>query len=134
MAKLAAENFYKPLRNLEPVVIGPVFEGSRLVGGADADLICGGMLIELKTNRGDKNGNERRLYLGRTDGLDQLIGYVLLDFHDEHRMNAVAVYAARWGRLARWPLTDFMNTLAGRTVNLADERSTFSTLLERLEQ
>ena len=58
------------------VVLNPTFDGSRNVGGADADLIANGTLIELKTTRQDK--------FERIDHLCQLLGYALLDFSDTY--------------------------------------------------
>jgi len=121
------------LRTADPIALGPTFDGSRLIGGADADLICGGMLIELKTEHGNRKGMERRLHLGRTNGIDQLIGYVLLDFSDTYRINSVGVYAARWGRFVDWPLTEFLETLADESIDLAEERAEFAALLGRLQ-
>ena len=49
-----------------PHTLNPTFEGSRDVGGADADLIVDGTLIEMKTTIKSEI---------KTDGLLQLLGY-----------------------------------------------------------
>jgi hypothetical protein len=54
--------------------LGPTFTGSELMN-ADADLIAGGLLLDLKT--------VKKLSLAGQD-LFQLIGYALLDFDDEY--------------------------------------------------
>ena len=70
--------------------LGPTFTGSHLIGGADADLITAGLLLDLKTSA-------KKLSLGITDML-QLIGYALLDFDDEYHLAEVGLFSARVGR------------------------------------
>ena len=68
MARLAKETFGN---DGGEIVVGPTFDGSEYVGGADADLIKGGCLYAIKTimdPRRDLPGTVR-----------QLIGYALLD-------------------------------------------------------
>jgi hypothetical protein len=108
--------------------LGPTFEGSTLMN-ADADLIAGGMLVELKSALGDKRADgSRRLSL---DGptLHQMLGYVLLDFPDDFAIRDIGLYAARYGYLATWRLPEFLNELAGRSVDLASERTAFHAVL-----
>jgi hypothetical protein len=111
-----------------PWAVGPAFEGSKLMH-ADADLIARGLLVELKTNLGDKraDGSRRASLDGST--LLQVLGYVLLDFHDEFAIDEVGLYAARYGHLATWRLPELLDELAGRPVDLAVERVAFRDLL-----
>jgi hypothetical protein len=87
-----------------PAVLNPVFEGSHDVGGADADLIVDDCLIDLKATIDPKPS---------ADALYQLLGYVLLDYQDEHQIRSVGVYLARQGVLLRWRLDDLLIALTG---------------------
>lgn len=112
-----------------PVHVGPTFDGSALCN-ADADLICGDLLLDLKTHLGRKNPRTGV----RSDSLPlidlyQLIAYALFDRSDAYRMSALGIYSARYGTLARWPLTEALATLAGTPVDLARERMTVWQLL-----
>jgi hypothetical protein len=80
-------------------VLNPTFEGSPDVGGADADLILGDCLVEIKTTlnpRWDRNW------------LYQLLGYVLLDYADCYQIQSIGIYLARQRVMIRWPLADVL--------------------------
>jgi hypothetical protein len=67
-----------------------------MVGGADADLIAGDTLIEIKTT---KTGAIER------DQVRQLVGYVCLARASQaYEVNKVAVYASRFAALQELPL------------------------------
>jgi hypothetical protein len=68
-----------------PLHVGPNFVGSPDVGGADGDVIAGGLLVEWKATRGDRRHSDGRRYC-RLDLLtiQQLLGYLLLDYQDEY--------------------------------------------------
>jgi hypothetical protein len=104
-------------------VLNPVFAQSRAVGGADADLISDGMLLEIKTTINS-----------RIDGawIRQLLGYLLLDTVDEFEVECLGLYLARQGRLFVWPLPDALKTIAGRPVDLSAVRIEFATFLGTL--
>ena len=72
----------------------------------DADLIAGGLLIELKTV-------SKKPSLGVTD-LWQMLGYVLMDYADEFAITDVALFSARYGYLAQWNLSTLLPQLAGK--------------------
>ena len=74
-----------------PAVLNPTFDGSVAIGGADADLVVGGTLLELKTTRQDS--------FERVDHLYQLLGYALLDYSNTYEIERVGVYLARRGVL-----------------------------------
>jgi hypothetical protein len=101
--------------------IGPVFAGSKIMPG-DADLITGGLLIELKTVG-------KKPSLGVTD-LWQILGYVLMDYADDFAVTDVALFSARYGYLAQWNLSTLLPHLAGEPVTAAALRADFRTLLE----
>jgi hypothetical protein len=100
---------------------GPEFAGSAILGG-DADLIAGGLLIELKTT-------SQKPSLGIA-GLWQVLGYVLMDYADEFAITDVALFSARYGYLAQWNLGTLLRQLAGRPVTAGALRAEFRDLLE----
>lgn len=97
-----------------PVVVGPVFAGSGDVGGADADLLVGRTLLEVKT-RGKLELQQRHLH--------QLVAYALLDYDNEYAIGQLAWYSARHGALVRLPLVEVLAGLAGGPVDVAVLRS-----------
>lgn len=89
----------------ETLLLNPTFgESSDMVGGADADLITGDLLIDFKTTtKNTMNGRD----------LDQLFGYFLLsrnegktdpDFPDTGR---VGLYFCRHGHLCTWNVSEW---------------------------
>ncbi|MBD8870613.1 hypothetical protein [Nocardioides donggukensis] len=108
---------------------GLTFAASRLCQ-ADADLIHDGTLYEFKTRLGTKKKptGERVDVLPLID-LYQAIAYALFDTNDENGINHIAVYPARYGRHTRWAVEDLLTTLAGRPINIAEERATVWHLL-----
>jgi len=100
--------------------LGPTFTGSALIK-ADADLITAGLLIDLKTSA-------KKPSLAVTD-LFQVIGYALLDFDDEYRLNALGIFSARYAYLATWELPALLSELAGHNVDLRMVRGRFRDLL-----
>jgi hypothetical protein len=103
----------------QPVVLNPAFIGAIGIGGADADLILGQTLIDIKAT-----------IKGKPDrtALWQLIGYALCDDIDEYRLKQVGFYFARFGRTVCWELPALLDALAGRSIDLADVRQAFREL------
>jgi hypothetical protein len=112
------------------VATGPAFDGSHDLN-ADADLIAGGMLVDVKAGQGGnpRKDGTRAAHLGR-DELDQLIGYTLMDYTDTFRLHTLAIYAARFGHLATWPVDELLTRLAGQPIDLAALRKDFSRVLQ----
>jgi hypothetical protein len=113
-----------------PLVTGMTFDGSADLAG-DADLIAGGMLVDIKTGRG---GNPRRdgtpaARLVRAE-IDQILGYALMDYSDTYRLETVAIYLARFGYLAAWPLDHLIHQLSGRQIPLPALRREFAKVLQ----
>lgn len=106
-----------------PVALGPTFAGSGHVGGADADLIVDGTLVELKVTV-----DARRK--GLAPAVRQLLGYALLDWDDEHHITTGALYFARQGAWLEWPLKDLAALLAGAPIDLPDLRARFRGVCE----
>jgi hypothetical protein len=112
-----------------PLHIGPRFAGHAHVGGADADVIANGLLVEWKVNLGDRRDGRRRCSL-RQKVIHQLLGYLLLDYDDAYRIDALGVYAARYAYLVTWPLGELLEELAGGPVDLANVRTEFRTVVQ----
>jgi len=102
--------------------IGPTFTGSQIMN-ADAVLIAAGLLLDLKTT-------SKKISLPVTD-LFQVIGYALLDYDDEFRLNSVGIFSARYRYLATWELGPLLDELAGEQTALAAVRSQFRDMLIR---
>jgi hypothetical protein len=91
-----------PLVANRRVVIGPIFEDSNLVDGADGDLIINGNLIEIKCEKPGFSGGAVR----------QLIAYALLDSSGKYELERCSVYLARHGSLASWNLDDLVTEIS----------------------
>ena len=84
--------------NLSNPKFGPTFGvGSHWIGGADADIIDGGFLIDVKCVTKPSSA---------TKFLRQVIAYALLDVENEHCLDSVGIYLARQGILWKIPLED----------------------------
>jgi hypothetical protein len=122
----AAETGLAAVRaNTTPAQIhpGPVFAGSRDVGGADADWIADGLLVDVKAHTNARGLETIQIY--------QLLGYVLLDYPNEYEINAVGWYQARCARLVAWPLPEFLD-LAGARHPLTELRAHLAALAPTL--
>ena len=71
-----------------------MFALSAQVGGADADVICGDLLLDFKAT-------STTSIVGRGE-LWQLVGYALADADNQFGIRQVGVAALRWRR--RWPI------------------------------
>ncbi|GGP00094.1 hypothetical protein [Wenjunlia tyrosinilytica] len=100
-----AEGPFAAFRALPPAarVCGPVFAGSNDIGGADADYILGGLLLDCKATK-----DPRRLGRGE---IHQLAGYLLLDYDNEYGIDRVGLYLSRQGALITWPTAEFLRSL-----------------------
>jgi hypothetical protein len=115
--------FYNTQAHLlsRPHLLNPTFAGSIDVGGADADIIVDGCLIDIKTTKQSK---------ADAAWIRQLAGYLLLDYHDTYRLNAVGLYFARHGILLSWPAEHFIQMLTGESgVSVATLRQEFQDLI-----
>ena len=103
-------------------VLGPTFALSTALGGADADLVADGLLLDLKASVTPR-------IVGRP-ALWQLAGYALADTPDKHHIRRVGISALRWRR--RWivSLDYLLASLAGRSVDTADLRDEFSAVVK----
>ncbi len=82
----------------KPLYLNPTFgESSTFVGGADADLIIDGTLIDIKTTK----------YLElKKEYLRQLIGYYILNLRedDPYNVRSLGIYFSRHGVLLTFPI------------------------------
>jgi hypothetical protein len=97
----------------QPAVADPALSGASLVGAADADLLVGSTLLEVKAIL------DRKISLRY---MQQLVAYALLDLDDRHGMTHVAFYNARYGRLVTWDLPSLLTSMAGRTMTTPEAR------------
>lgn len=107
------------VRGAREKALGPTFDGSLDVGGADADMIIDGLLVDVKTTVTAKIAAEM---------LHQLVGYTLLDYSDRYAVREVAVYLSRQRRLVRWPLDGLLKDL-GATRGLPELREKFAAVV-----
>lgn len=91
------------------LVANPVFSGSSLVGGADADFILDSTLIELKTT---KNASVP------ANDLRQLVSYALLDLVDDYSIRRVALAYPRRPQLLEWDLEELLRRLGSTRTRL----------------
>lgn len=98
----------------------PTFLGSRFVGGADGDLVFDGVLVEVKTRETITNPWLR-------ESLFQLLGYVLLDIDDAHRIRDVAIVLPRQPHMRHWSVDELLGQDAEQA--LPELRDAFARLL-----
>ncbi|WP_207931156.1 hypothetical protein [Streptomyces sp. 8K308] len=100
-----AEGLFERFRAYPPParLCGPMFAGSQDLGGADADFILGGLLLDCKATT-----RPRRL---GTEEIYQLAGYLLLDYDDRFGINQVGSYLSRQGALVTWHVQEFLQRL-----------------------
>ena len=101
-------------------ILGPTFDGSRFVGGADGDLILDRCLYDVKTTQNPRGG--------LTPWLRQLIGYALLDWDDGFRLSQVGFYFSRQGAWISWRLSDLVRRTAASGRTLSELRDEFRTV------
>lgn len=102
-------------------ILNPTFDGSPDVGGADADLIVDGALIDIKTSK-----NQRiDAYFIR-----ELLGYTLLDYSDRYHIDSIGLYMSRQGILFKWSLDEVFGDLCpGPAPSIAEARARFQELM-----
>lgn len=102
-------------------VLNPVFYGSPDVGGADADMILGSVLVEIKC---------KKRAIGRND-LFQLIGYKLLDYHNWYGIDCLGIYFGRHGVLQYWPLRKLLKGLGCPIASVVELRKKFRRAVDK---
>lgn len=119
---VAEERLLSSIRQASRLDVGPTFDCSTLCP-ADADIICDGLLLEVKTHLGavDKRSGTRSDSLARND-LYQVVAYALFDRSDAYGISSLGMYSARYGLFISWPLSEALATMAGGPVELQAER------------
>jgi hypothetical protein len=113
------------IREASELHIGPTFAQSLALGGADADLIYDGTLVDLKSTF------QARI-VGR-DEVWQLIGYLLADTDDSYSIARVGFAALRRRRSIFWVADDLIREVAdGQTRSTGQLREEFAALLAPL--
>lgn len=108
-----------------PIVGNPSFAGSADVYGADADLLAGSCLVDLKTVASPAL---------QPEWIWQLAGYVLLDYDDAHGIESVALYLARHARLIRFDVRALLARLSGDpAATVPALRADLRTLLDKVK-
>jgi DNA-binding transcriptional ArsR family regulator len=101
--------------------IDPVFALSSALGGADADVIADGVLIDFKASRA-------RSVIGAPD-VYQLVGYALADLYDWYGIASVGIHALRWRKRWTMSLEDLLYRLSGVERPVPEWRERFSETL-----
>jgi hypothetical protein len=115
------------IRDSRELHIGPTFEQSIALGGADADLIYDGTLVDLKST------SQARV-VGREE-LWQLLGYLFADSDDTYKVQRVGFAALRRRSMVFWPAQELIDALAGHpTEPLEHWRREFARLLRPLAE
>lgn len=109
-------------------IMGPTFDASGMCA-ADADFIVDGHLVEVKVRLGALNAKGQRSDALSLEDIYQMLSYVLFDRSNQHGINSITLYSARYGQLTEWSLVDYMKVLSGEDLNLEAERTTVWELL-----
>jgi hypothetical protein len=108
-----------------PTILNPTFEGSKDVGGADADIIMEGCLYEIKTVMDMKYSKWFR----------QLVGYVALDYRDQYNISKVGIYFSRSGCTISWDCNEFLSLLSNGSIQTIQEcRAHFKNFLNTIDR
>ena len=97
-------------------LLNPTFDGSADVGGADADLIVNGTLMEIKTTIREEI---------KPEWIWQLLGYALLNYNNAFEITGIGLYMARQGLLFQWNLEEVLQSLSGQAKTIDDLRIQF---------
>ena len=103
--------------NLSNPMFGPTFSASSWIGGADADIIDGGCLIDVKCVTKPSSAKF----------VTQIIAYALLDVKNEHDLDSVGIYLARQGILWKIPLEDIAKQ-SGKTIGELRDQAPWASL------
>lgn len=91
----------------KPAVLNPTFKGSLYVKGADADWIVETTLWDMKTTKNPSKNLS-------TD-LKQILGYALLDFDNEYKIDSVGLYYPRFSQTLSWSVVDLLEQLTWKS-------------------
>jgi hypothetical protein len=121
VSRVAVEDL-ADVRHEHQLTLNPTFAQSHALGGADADAIVDGLLLDWKTGGATKTVSRRELW--------QLLGYVFADTDDTYEIDRVGISAVRWRRRVSWPVEELLALLApGEVPPLPVLRERFATVL-----
>lgn len=116
----AAWEDHRDLRKARPLNLNPDFALSAALGGADADLIARGLLLDWKATTTEN-------IIGR-EQLWQLLGYALADTDDKYGIREVGIAALRWRSIKIWPMDELLADLTSSKA--ADYRVVHGNIIE----
>jgi hypothetical protein len=100
-----------------PYHLGPTFDlsqrGPAQRIAAEADLIAGGLLVDIKTTLAPKNKAGLRPEVLKAENVYQLLGYALLDYSNQYNIDQLGIFSARYGTLVTWHLERVTALLSG---------------------
>lgn len=109
-----------------PFSLGPTFDlskpGPTQRIAAEADLVAGGLLIDIKTTLAPKNKTGLRPDVLKADSVYQLLGYALLDYSNQYNIDRLAIFSARYGALTEWSLERVVSLTSGGKVDFPAAR------------
>jgi hypothetical protein len=121
----AAVEDHASIRNASELFIGPTFAQSLALGGADADVIYDGTLLDFKSSA-------QAGVIKRHEAW-QLLGYLFADTDDSYHIRQVGFAALRRRRTLTWPAQTLVDSLAGHpTLPIDQWRTSFVELLKPL--
>lgn len=112
---------HRDLVSATPLILNPTFALSVALGGADADLIASGLLLDWKSTASDR--------VVKREDVWQIVGYVLADSDDQYTIRSAGISALRRRRRTIWIVDDLLTTLSGGTNrSLAAWRADFAKI------
>jgi hypothetical protein len=123
LARVALED-NRALAEAEQLLFGPTFAQSLALGGADADIIADGLLLDLKSTKQSRVVGAPELW--------QLVGYALADTNDKFGIDSCGIAALRWRSRVTLPSMDLLRDLSGVEQPLTEWRAEFAGLLQAL--
>lgn len=117
----------------DPLTTSASFPAIQEIVQAESDIIAGDVLLDYKTGTTAPHKTTGvRTFFPAADDIYQILGYGLMDDPDDgHGINAVGLYAARYGSLQAWDLPDLLRAISGgQTVNVDAARASFRFALE----
>ncbi|MDF2049865.1 hypothetical protein [Arthrobacter sp. Cr_A7] len=133
LKELAEERLIPKLTG--PLSLGPTFDLSKRGPAqriaAEADLIAGGLLIDIKTTLAPRNKAGLRPDVLKTDNVYQLLGYALLDYSNQYNIDRVGIFSARYGTLTEWPLERVTSLMSGREFDFTAARQEVWDMMQK---
>ncbi|MFJ6419223.1 hypothetical protein [Paeniglutamicibacter sp. NPDC091659] len=118
-----------------PFSLGPTFDlskpGPNQRIGAEADLVAGGLLLDIKTILAPKNKAGLRPDVLKPDNVYQLLGYALLDHSNQYNIDRLGIYSARYGTLTEWPLEQVTSLMSGRKFDFPAARQEVWNIMQQ---